>query len=487
MRIYNRIFFIIIFLISYTQLQAFGDDYLFYKCTPQKVELKSMYFYTQNEQINKFSTIQALEKSGYQNFGSSHQLLIKNKNGWFVSTQVIKMECKLGAHTYQITVGSVAGNPNPMGQCGAFSSHWVMIAKDNKMLLPKTILESCSSQSAISDITVGLNGKVNITRTNPFSSQSNLTNKSFNLYMGKSFTLIATDKFGNIWLADYQDRYILKINQTRIFSGTYISAHPISIASDSIGNVFVLAENGYVFKLDQKERITAIFKTLSNPGSIFIDPYNNIWVDSWQSGRLLKLNEKGVILNSYETGAGDGAGKMVMDKAGDLWITMAYAPLEILYPNGYFRKCQGIGPGPIATYNNTAWIKYGDLLENNIFLKHINFDCRFLPQAYKLDIQPEGLAIDKNGNIWVSGNKLYGGGVLEKLNEGVKHVYSIGRSAGPMVIDKYGNIWIISGKYLMEFTNLTQYDSYENPQQNVGLNPHLPIGIKHRFPEQIGH
>jgi ligand-binding sensor domain-containing protein len=446
---YYRILFLAIF-IAFSYSKAFGSDYFFYKCNPkmQEFKLKVLYFYTLNEQMHKTNTIQALQKSGYENFGNSSSLLIRNKNGWFVSTKLINRTCKINQNIYKITIGSAAGNPNPMGNCGAFSSYWVTIAKNNKAILPKTIFQDCTSQSAISEIALNSNGKLQIFHTNPYAQDGNHnTNQSVNertIYVGQSLNAITSDKFGNIWVASYQGQYIAKINQDGKVDYFGINGHPTSIVSDNAGNIFVLAGN-YIVKFF-KRSIIAIFKTIPDASSILIDSHNNIWVDSWKSGKVLKLDENGKIIGTYQTGNNSGAATMVMDKAGNLWITASYGTLEILHANGYIKKCPQCCVRNIAANNNTAWVSEGTLLNNDAFLRHINYDCQFLPQAYKLDIQPAGLAIDNNANIWISGNRLHQGGVLEELSEAEKHTYFVSQSVGPLTIDKFGNIWVISNR-----------------------------------------
>ncbi len=487
MKAHYRILFLLIFIV-FGYSKAFGGDYLFYKCNPKKQEfkLKALYFYTLNEQMDKSKTIQALQKSGYENLGNSNSFLIRNKNGWVVSTKLINRTCKIGQNTYKITIGGQAGNPNPMGNCGAFSSYWVKIAKNDKIILPKTIFQECTSQSAISEIALNSDGKLQIFHTNPYDQdKDHSTAQSTNpfilertVYVGQSLAAITSDKFGNIWVASYQGKNIAKINQEGKVDYYGVNGRPTSIASDSAGNIFILTGN-YIVKFS-KGHIVAIFKTLPDADSIFIDPHNNIWVDSWKSGEVLKLDKNGKTIGTYQTGNNSGAGAIVMDKAGNLWITANYSPLEILYSNGYIKKCPQCCVKNIAANNDTAWINEGTLLNNDAFLRHVNYDCQFLPQTYKLDIQPAGLVIDNNSNIWVSGNRFNQEGILEELSEAEKHTYFVGKSAGPLTIDKFGNIWVISNQdTVKEFIRKAQAKT----QPSYGLNPHLPIAIHHTFPE----
>ncbi|MGC9168989.1 MAG: hypothetical protein ACP5GK_08800 [Desulfurella sp.] len=484
MKKYYKILFIAIFIfLGFSK--AFGDDYLFYKCNNKELKIKALYFYTQNTQINKFNIIQSLEKSGYKNLGSPSQLLIRNNNGFVISSKLLNLSCKMRGFAYKITIGSMAGNPNPAGQCGAFNSHWVIITKNNKVILPKTLLQSCNSQSAISEITLNPNGQIQVYRTNPYSQSESINpidlNKNRTIYVGQAPDAIATDQFGNIWVANYQSQNIAKINQEGKVDYFDLKGSPTSIAIDSYGNVFTIVKNS-VIKLTQEGKIAGIYKISDGLNYVLIDPKNNIWVDDWKNGKVYKLNENGNIIDTYQ--AGNGAYKMAIDKAGNLWIVASYDHLMILYPNGYMKKCPQCCVSNIIANDNTAWITTGKLLDNSVFLRHINSNCEILPQSYKLDIQPTGIAID-NKDIWVSGNKKYGEGVLEEINEsGKKHTYALGKFPGPLVIDKYGNVWVISGpNTVTEFYGLAkaQY-TYTPPPQN-SLNPHLPIAIHHTFPE----
>ncbi|PMP84799.1 MAG: hypothetical protein C0174_06335 [Thermodesulfobium narugense] len=406
------------------------------------------------------------------------------------STKLLNLSCKINDSTYKITIGSIAGNPNPMGQCGAFSSHWVAIEKGDSTILPKTILQSCNSESAISDIIINSNGKIQIHKTNPYSQSESKksadVNKERTIYVGQAPNAITTDKFGNIWVTNYQSQSISKINQEGNVTNFNIKVDPIGIAADNYGNIFVINNNSLI-KLNQEEKILGTHEIADGMNYIFIDPKNNIWVDDWKSGKIFKLNENGSIINTYQ--ASRGVYQITMDKVNNLWVTSSYGPLTILYSDGYIKECpQYYGVNNIISDNNTAWITTGKLLDNSVMLEHINLNCKILDQSYKLDIQPTGIAIDSIGNIWISGNKKYGGGLLEEIAKEEKHVYPLGKFPGPLVVDKYNNIWVISGQNtITEFygsSETTQMNSSQNSSSN--LNPHLPIAVHHTFPENIG-
>ncbi|AEE14093.1 hypothetical protein Thena_0453 [Thermodesulfobium narugense DSM 14796] len=467
-----------------------SNTYLFYKCNPNgELEFKNLYFYTQNEQDKKISTIESLQQAGYKNLGGPDELLIKDSRGFVTSTKTINLSCKIRDFTYNITVGAMTGNPNPVGQCGAFSSHWIEIEKGNSTILPKTVLQTCNSQSAISKITINSAGQIQVYKTNPYSQSGSAnpmdTNKKRTIYVGQTPDAIATDNFGNIWVSNYQSQNIAKINQDGEVDLFNLKGSPTNIAVDSYGNVFVIVEDS-IIKLTQEGKIIGTYKIADGLNYIFIDPQNNVWVDDWKDGKIFKLNENGNITKTYQ--ASYGAYQIIMDKSNNLWVASSYGPLILLYPNGHIKECSQCCVNKITTANNTAWITTGKLLDNSIMLRHINANCEILPQSYKLNIQPTGIAIDNKDNIWISGNKKEGEGVLEEISESEMHVYLLGKFPGPLVIDKYNNIWVISGtNTVTEFyklANNAQTKSSENPTS--GLNPHLPIAIHHTFPENIG-
>ncbi|MGC8502717.1 hypothetical protein [Desulfurella sp.] len=490
MKKYYKILFIAIFIfLGFSK--AFGDDYLFYKCNNKELKIKALYFYTQNAYINKPNTIKKLQRAGYKNLASSFDLATKN------------LTCKIGQNIYKVTIGGQAGNPNPMGNCGAFFSHWIIITKNNKIILPRTLFQSCNSESAISEIAINSNSKMQILTTKPYeNTQTFQVIKPNNIKVvdvGSAISGITADKFGNVWTSSYVGKFIAKINQDEKVTYYNINAHPLSIASDSKGNIFILTSEGYIVKLNQEGRIIETYEVPllhSNADHIFIDPHNNIWVGSWISRQILELSENGKLIKTYQLES--ASDPMSMDKAGNLWIIGEYGGIEILYPNGYIKKCslkKEDFSSPIATQNNTAWVVEGKLINDPdnpvVLIKHINYNCQILPQTYRLNIQPAGLAIDSNSNLWVSGNMLHGGGFLKELNNGkVKHTYSLGKSASnliasDLVIDKYGNVWVVAGENadrVIKFTHLFA-QTHKSPQPPSGLNPHLPIAIHHTFPE----
>jgi streptogramin lyase len=478
------------FLIAFIPLKALPDNNLLYKCDPKenKLEFKSLYFYTQTAHINKFNTIKSLESSGYKNLGSPENLLIRNNKGFVVSTRLINLDCKINNHVYQTTIGSSPGNINPIGNCGAFSSFWIIIKDNGKIILPKFLFQKCGSDSAVAEIIVKPNTKVQILKTNPYSHNESPspspmdTNDKRTIYVGQTPASIAADPFGNIWVGNYQSKDIVKINQSGKEFKYNLNAPVSNVAVDLEGNIFCIAGN-HIVKLNQKGMIIGTYYITQNPNYIYIDPKNNVWVDDWKSGELFKLNPNGTILNRYWIGGGPY--QMVMDQEGNLWIAESYGPLAVLYSNGYLKNC--LYARDIVAKDNSIWIVQGSLLASGPYLERISYNCSFLSQSYKLNIQPAGIAIDNEGNIWISGSTKYGGGYLEELSKTgeYKHIYPLGKFPGPLTIDKYGNVWVISGQNTVtEFYRVATIPK-NNPtiNQGSGVNPHLPIAIHHTFPE----
>jgi streptogramin lyase len=466
-----------------------SDNNLLYKCNPKenKLEFKSLYFYTQTTQINKFNTIKSLESSGYKNLGSPENLLIRNSKGFVASTKLINLDCKINNHAYQATIGSSPGNTNPMGNCGAFSSFWATIKDNGKIILPKLLFQECGSDSAVAEIIVKPNKKVQILKTNPYEQNEGLSPMDTNrqtIYVGQAPSSIAQDPFGNIWVGNYQSKDIVKINQAKKEFKYNLNAPVESIAVDQKGNVFCIAGN-HIVKLNQQGMIIGTYYITQNPNYIYIDPKNNVWVDDWKSGELFKLSTNGTILNRYLIGGGPY--QMVMDQAGNLWIVESYGTLAVLYSNGYLKECpSGVYAKEIVAKDNSIWIAQGSLLGSGPYLRQISYNCSFLPQSYKLNIQPAGLAIDNEGNIWVSGSTKYGGGYLEELSKTgeYKHIYALDKFPGPLTIDRYGNVWVISGpNTVTEFYKAALPQNNATINQGSGVNPHLPIAIHHTFPE----
>jgi len=135
---------------------------------------------------------------------------------------------------------------------------------------------------------------------------------------------LAADAAGNVYIADYGNGRIRKVNTSGIIS-TYagdslnrIGASAIKL--DASGNLYFIANNSYVRKLDTNGAITTIAGTashtshtigdggpatdayLNSPGDIAVDAAGNIYISDDINARIRMVNTAGII----STFAGNG-------------------------------------------------------------------------------------------------------------------------------------------------------------------------------------
>lgn len=179
---------------------------------------------------------------------------------------------------------------------------------------------------------------------------------------------VAVDSAGNLYIADYLNSRIRKVNTSGVTAtvagnGTYGSSGdggpatsaqlslPWGVAVDNAGNLYIAdTTNSIVRKVDTSGTITAVAGTgtygfsgdgdpatsaqLGNPSGVIVDSVGNLYIADTQNNRVRKVGTNGTITtvagNGTEGFSGDGSlatsaqlnrpTDMAVDSAGNLYI-----------------------------------------------------------------------------------------------------------------------------------------------------------------------
>ena len=238
-------------------------------------------------------------------------------------------------------------------------------------------------------------------------------------------TGVAVDAKGNIYIADQFNNAVRKIdtsgiittiagNGTTGFSGDSGIAtaaqlwHPADVGVDSKGNVYIVdQDNSRVRKVDTFGIITTFAGTgipgyngdsiladtaqLNFPQGIAVDRYGNVFIADFYNSRIRKVDTTGMITTVAGNGTGGyngdnipavtaqiyDASAVAIDDTGNIYISDYY--------NSRIRKVNVAGIITTVTGNDTAGFR-GDGWP--AIAGEINY--------------PEGVAVDKNGNIYIA-------------------------------------------------------------------------------------
>lgn len=211
---------------------------------------------------------------------------------------------------------------------------------------------------------------------------------------------IICDSNKNVWIANYMDNSVTKINPTGIINTyTGLPTHPIDIISDGT-NVWTANNNGVnnissVTKITPDGKITTYDGVVKNATAIAFNGIN-IWVASGNNQSVTKISPTGTMI-TY-TGTGGGITDIASDGANILMIS-----------GGSIIKITDAG---IRTkYNTTSdW--------------------------------PSAITVDNQHQIWTAN---YSGSITKIDSDGIMTTYSItGIHPTAMAFDSQNNMWIVN-------------------------------------------
>ena len=220
----------------------------------------------------------------------------------------------------------------------------------------------------------------------------------------------AVDKYGNIYIADFANKRIRKINTSGIittFAGGGIAGlgdggpatlaviSACGVAVDKIGNVYIAdGTQARVRKVDTAGIIStvagtgtvgnsgdggpAISATLDLPNSVLLDRYGNLFISDLKNHNIRKVDTNGII----STYAHVGGIQIAIDSVGNIYVSTTTGPDGI--PGNYINKIDPFGYITVVAGNTTL----GYMGDNSV------------ATASEL-IQPGGLAIDSMRNLYI--------------------------------------------------------------------------------------
>ena len=240
---------------------------------------------------------------------------------------------------------------------------------------------------------------------------------------------------------------------------------------------------------------TKTFKAGKEPEAIAADTFGNVWVADKNSGNIMKFNQKGVVIGTYNIEKelkwvekeqmavvrgiprGDYIGKIkasnakaflyptaiVAGRSGSVWIADRGGEFNIIklslsgaiegkYSTARWLNLNkfakgGLMPVSIAldASGNVWTANYGS--EN---VSRLSRDGSFIG-AYKVGIAPKAIAIDASGNVWAVN---YFSNNVYKLSPtgSVEGIYPMpsGIPAGGVAIDASGYVWVTGGKGIVK-------------------------------------
>ena len=230
---------------------------------------------------------------------------------------------------------------------------------------------------------------------------------------------------------------------------------------------------------------TRTFKAGKEPDAIAIDASGNVWVANKKSDNIMKFNQKGVVIGTYNIekelkwvekeqmvvvggiSRGDFIGKVkasnnkaflypsaiIIGRSGSVWVADRGGDFNIIK-----LSLSGAIEGK---YNTAKWLNLNKFALGGLMPVGIALDASgnvwtanyggenvsklsrngSLIGAYKVGIAPKAIAIDASGNVWVAN---YFSGNIYKLSHAgsVEGIYYIGGSIDGMAIDPSGNVWV---------------------------------------------
>jgi len=267
------------------------------------------------------------------------------------------------------------------------------------------------------------------------------TAASFNFPKG-----LATDSFGNVYVADQGNHLIRKITPDGVVSTVAGSGHagssddfgtdasfssPADVALDKAGNIYVADEgnflvrkifmpSGYVYTLAGTGSLGSAngygtAASFAGPSGIDVDDLGNVYVADPSNFQVRKITPGGLV-STFKTYSFSGNWSIAVDKSGNVYVSDVYAyQILKITPSGMVSTLAGSGSegsadgtGTAASFNliyEIALDTAGNLMVADAWNSLIR---KVTPQGVVTTIEtsvsfntPESITVDKSGNIYV--------------------------------------------------------------------------------------
>lgn len=241
---------------------------------------------------------------------------------------------------------------------------------------------------------------------------------------------VESDSKGNIYISEYFNQRIRKVNTSGIittiagngvrgFSGNGGPAtaaelfNPDGVCADTAGNIYISDEDGEnIRKVDTSGIIHAFAGTNSggfsgdggpataaeifSPSTVFADVHGNVFFGDQNNNRIRMINTSGIIT----TVAGNGAHGF----SGDGGPATA---AEIYFPQGIY--VDNLGNMYIADYGNyrTRMVNTSGIISTIAGNGSLGYYGNGVPATNAELLLPEGISIDKSGNMYIADNVNY--------------------------------------------------------------------------------
>ena len=255
-------------------------------------------------------------------------------------------------------------------------------------------------------------------------------------------------------------------------------SNPYSIAIDSYGNVYAAnTSNSTVSKITPDGASTIFGSTDTNPFNIAIDSVGNIYTTNFTKNNVTKITPDGIITKIWATTgtkpvgiAIDSSGNIYTANSGDNTVTKIIPNGTI--GNGTVFGNTGINPRNIAI--DSAGNIYTTNFNSNSVTKITSSGTSYTNWAIT-GIKPDGITIDSSGNIYTANS---GDNTVTKIiPNGITGNGTVfgntGTSPRRIVIDSVGNIYTTNNGD-NTVTKITPGGITTKAWASTGINP---IGI----------
>ena len=224
-------------------------------------------------------------------------------------------------------------------------------------------------------------------------------------------TGITLSESGDIYVTDYQNFRILKIN--KITSAVSVVAtgisYPTDLVFDHIGNIFVTTGGGMnITKITPDNTVSVFVSDISFPGSLALLSDNSLLVSAGGSNSIIKVSSTGIVTTVYSSGLNNPGGVSI-DRVGNSYfvehntgkLRMLTNDLKLSY------LCDTLPYGAGFTQVSPSGSLYvTDALQASIF-KYNNgalelFASGFTGKSNPPIIGPSDITFDQYGNMYVA-------------------------------------------------------------------------------------